>query len=177
MEEGASFEFNYDFLRGVLINERQNSGRLGDLDESFYSKCSEFLNLQENALKNDFTLDGAKVLENSKRLVQELRDARMRKILLKALRDFEANSINSSGLASEEKEFYRSIVSLVSGYKGAKTVEKKEAQGVSLRILADLPKMEMPGGIEAGPFSAGDVVRVDAQAADFLLERKAALKA
>ncbi|HLC38487.1 MAG TPA: hypothetical protein VJI71_03475 [Candidatus Norongarragalinales archaeon] len=174
----AVMELNYDFLRGVLIQERQNGG-LSALDDSFYSKCDDFLKNQDVFLKNSFSLEGARVLENSRKIVNELREARMRKILFKALRDLEANAINSSGLASEEKDFYRSIVSLLNSYKTSVSQQNASvsaSQGVSVRILADLPKMEMADGTESGPFSSGEIVALDESVAGLLLERKAAVR-
>lgn len=170
-------ELNYGFLRGVLIQERQN-GSLSALDDSFYSKCDEFLKTQESSLKNSFSLEGARVLENSKKIIGELKEARMRKILFKALRDLEANAVNSSGLSSEEKEFYRSIVSLLNSYKTSAPVREAVAAsgGVAVKILVDLPKMELPGGVESGPFSSGEIVELEESVAGLLLERKAAAR-
>ncbi|HIH20947.1 TPA: hypothetical protein HA244_06805, partial [Candidatus Micrarchaeota archaeon] len=82
----------------------------------------------------------------------------------------ETNSINSTGLSAEEKEFYRSIISLLSDYS------KKGDSTVRLKILTDLPRIQSPSGL-LGPFTTGQTVSLDVQSAQLLLERKAAERA
>ncbi len=162
---------NYDLLRNMLSSERSQN-QLEPLNEDFFGKCEGFVGVQEKILKDNFSMEQARVLENSKKIVGELKDLRLRKILFKSLRDLETGAINSSGLAVEEKEFYRSLVSMLSEYK--RKQEKKEM--VQLKVLVDLPKLQAPDGSEFGPFSAGEAVSIGIEAAELLLRKNAAEK-
>lgn len=162
---------NYDFLRNMLSSERSQSP-LEQVKEDFFSQCSGFLKLQEAALQQGFSVEQARVLDNSKKIVAELKDIRLRKILFKAFRDLEAGTVNSSGLSSEEKDFYRSVLSLLSQYKQKGFVEEK----VKVRILADLPEMQSPEGGAFGPFSSGQIAALDKAFAELLLQKNAAEK-
>jgi len=171
MEAVELSALDYDSLRTILLQERSQSS-LEPLKEDFFDQCSNFVDLQERLLKEKFSLEQAKILENSKKMVGELRQVRLRKILFKSLKDFETNAINSSGLTADEKEFYRSAVSLVAEYakkSGGKTQSK-------LRILVDLPKIQTPTGETCGPFSAGQTAVLGEEAAELLLQKKVAEK-
>jgi len=162
---------NYDFLRNLLSQERSQSG-LEQLKEDFFLLCSSFVGVQEGVLKESFSLEQARVLENSRKIVGELKDVRLRKILFKAFRDLDANAVNSSGLAKEEKEFYRSILSLLSQYKQKALGEEK----IKVKLLMDLPEMQSPDGVAFGPFQRGAVATLSPATADLLLQKSAAEK-
>jgi len=163
---------NYDFLRNLLSLERSQSG-LELVKEDFFLHCGSFVAIQEGVLKESFSLEQARVLENSRKIMGELKDVRLRKILFKAFRDLEANAVNSSGLAKEEKEFYRSVLSLLSQYKqkGSPAEEK-----VKVKILVDLPEMQSPDGGAFGPFQRGAVAALSPATADLLAQKNAAEK-
>lgn len=171
MEAVEANYVNYDFLRSILTQERSQSG-LESVKEDFFEQCSSFVGMQEGALKSDFSIELARTVENSRKIVGELKDIRIRKILFKAFRDLEAGAVNSSGLAAEEREFYRSVISLLSRYKQKSLAEEK----VSVRILADLPEMQLPDGGFFGPFSAGQTASLLPSVADLLLQKNAAEK-
>ena len=164
-------EINYEFLRMLLLQERSQN-TLETVDDDFFEKISGFVQMQEKLLGDSFSMEQTRILENSKKIYGELKQTRLRKILFKALKDFETNGVNSSGLAHDEKEFYRSIVSLLGEYS-----RKNGAAQVRMKILADLPKIQIPGGSVIGPFAAGEMVSMDGNSAQMLLERKAAEKA
>lgn len=171
MESVEANHVNFDSLRNMLLAERsQNS--LERVKEDFFDQCTAFVSLQEGFLGESFSLEQARVVENSKKIIGELKDVRLRKILFKALKDFEGSSINSSGLAAGEKELYSSLVSLLSLYN-----KKEEKAQVKVRVLSDLPKIQAPDGMAYGPFSAGETVRLKQEIADLLLEKKIAEKA
>jgi len=162
---------NYDFLRNMLSQERSQSN-LEQVKEDFFDQCTSFVKIQEGVLKENFSLEQARVLENSRKIVGELKDIRIRKILFKAFRDLEANAVNSTGLAGGEKEFYRSVISLLSQYKQKSIGEDK----VKIRILSDLPEMQMPDGGSFGPFASGQTASLSPSMADLLLQKNAAEK-
>lgn len=162
---------NYDFLRNTLSLERSQSS-LEQVKEDFFSQCEGFLKAQEGILKEGFSLEQARVVENSRKIVGELKDVRLRKILFKAFRDLEAGAVNSSGLAAEEKEFYRSLLSLLSKYRQKSFVEEK----VKMKVAVDLPEMQSPDGSAFGPFVQGQIVSLSPALAELLLQKNVAEK-
>ncbi|MEM4254824.1 MAG: hypothetical protein QXR53_00645 [Candidatus Norongarragalinales archaeon] len=165
MELSEANYVNYDFLRSVLSSERSQSG-LEQVKEDFFLQCAGFLKVQEDGLRENFSIEQAKVLENSRKIVAEVKDIRLRKILFKAFKDLEAGTVNSSGLSSEEKEFYRSVLSLLSSYKQDKRIE-----GVKVKVLVDLPEMQSPEGGSFGPFSVGQIASLNPLFAELLLQK------
>jgi len=162
-------ELSYDFLRSMLLQER-GQNNLSPIEDDFFDRLGGFVSTQEKILQDNFSIEQSRVVDNSRKLLGELRQTRLRKVLFKALKDFETNSINSTGLSAEEKEFYRSIISLLSDYS------KKGDSTVRLKILTDLPRIQSPSGL-LGPFTTGQTVSLDVQSAQLLLERKAAERA
>ena len=162
-------ELSYDFLRSMLLQERSQNN-LEQISEDFFDRISSFVELQERILGESFSLEQSRVLENSRKIILELKQTRLRKILFKGLKDFETNAINSTGLAREEKDFYRNVIALMSDYS-RKSVESI----VRVKILVDLPKIQSPTGV-VGPFSSGETVSLDQESAQLLLEKKVAEK-
>ncbi|MFH1056555.1 MAG: hypothetical protein V1717_02025 [Candidatus Micrarchaeota archaeon] len=171
VELSSSGSLNYEFLRNLLSQERSQNP-LSSVKEDFFDECERFLQSQERLLREDFSMEKTRVFENSKKIVLELRDVRLRKLLFKAWKDFESSSVNSSGLAFTEKEFYRSLISLLNDFKA-----RGEKDEVKIKILVDLPKLQAPDGSALGPFTAGQIVNLGQQAAELLLQKNAAEKA
>ena len=164
-------ELSYDSLRSLLLQERSQT-ILEPVSEDFFEKFDSYLQIQEKILRESFSIEQARVVDNSKKVFSEIKQMRLRKILFKALKDFESNAINSSGLTGQEKEFYRNTVSLLNAYNK----KSDEPLLVRLKILVDLPKIQTPSAGVIGPFSAGQVVGMEMNTAQMLIERKAAEK-
>jgi len=173
-------EIGYDALRKVLLQERHYA-TLASLEEAFFDQYAGFVKAQEARLKDSFSLEGAREFENTVKAIDSLKETRMQKILFKALRDLQNNSVNSEGLAREEKELYRTLVKILMDYsRGARltVVEAQEARPepptVAVRILNDVKEFIGADALQYGPFSAGQTIQLKKDVAMFLVRKKAA---
>jgi len=179
-------EISFDELRRIQLLEKK-SGSLAPLPESFFADCREWLARQEEELKNGFSLDAARVRDNSSRIFQEIVSLRQQKVLLKALRDLRAGEVSSEGLASEEKQLYTDVLKVLKEFECSmlgrvardKPVAACEPQPefLSVKILQDIPEPFVGAdGKEYGPFTAAQVVRLAREQALSLVRRKAAVE-
>ncbi|MBI5635455.1 hypothetical protein HY993_00655 [Candidatus Micrarchaeota archaeon] len=175
-------ELSFEGLRRIALGEKQSSF-LTKLDEGFYSNYREFLCSQEKSLEKSFSLDSVTVLENSRRVLKDIIKRREQKIFLKALNDYYANSVDSLGLAAQEKDLYSSIISLLVQHDGktsfssnsAPSQKKQEDGAVKLKILVNLP--QFVGATQTiGPFRESQLVELPSLDAQLLLKREVAQK-
>lgn len=173
-------EVGYDALRKVLLQERHYSA-LSALEEDFFDQYAAFVKVQEVRLKESFSLDAAKEFENTVKALDGLKETRLQKILFKALRDLQNNSVNSEGLARAEKELYRTLVKTLMEYSRGSRSPAVEAQEVrpeqptmTVRILNDVKEFIGSDASQYGPFSTGQTVQLKKEIASFLVRKKAA---
>ncbi|MFH0922756.1 MAG: hypothetical protein V1811_01730 [Candidatus Micrarchaeota archaeon] len=175
-------EVGYDALRKVLLQERHYPA-LSALDEGFFDQYSAFVKAQEIRLKESFSLDAVKEFENTIKALDGLKETRLQKILFKALRDLQNDSVNSEGLAREEKELYRTLVKTLMEYSRGTHLTSPEAQEVrpepsvmTVRILNDVKEFIGADASQYGPFSIGQTVQLKKDVASFLVRKKRLLR-
>lgn len=173
-------ELSFEGLRKIALSEKQSSF-LTKLDEGFYSNYQEYLSSQEKSLEKNFSLDSVTVLENSRRVLKDIIKRREQKIFLKALNDYYSSSVDSLGLAAQEKDLYSSIISLLvehdsktsfsNNSAAAKPAQKDKV--IKLKILVNLP--QFVGETQTiGPFKENQLVELPAIDAELLLARDVA---
>ena len=173
-------EVGFEELRRVQLLEK-NQPALSAVPADFFDSVKNFLEKQRELLQRDFSVEAAAAYQNAQKLLREISRRREKKIFLKALTDFQANSVSGEGLAREEKQLYNSLTQIISEYessfapKTASSAEKAEGGFVEVRLLADLPEFVGSSG-QIGPFSASQVAKLPKQDALLLVEQGVAEK-
>ncbi len=169
-----ALETSYDALRQVQMQER-HSPQLAKLEDDFYLRYAAWVAEMEESLKKSFSLDGAKVLENSKGVLSELFELRKQKIFFKALKDFRKGTVSSTGLSGQEKELYTGLVTLLSQYQLATQPAATPPQDAEVEVVSDVPAFVGFDAQPYGPFKAGQKATLPRKQAEFL-ERKGVVK-
>ncbi len=153
-------DLSVDILFSKLAEERK-TGELLPLAKDFYKKTEEYIE-KESSGENSETK--AKQIENFKKLLSEIREKRIQKILI-----YLAYSKKlPSSVPEEEELLYSEIkkqISNISNPQGSKNLK--------VRIVADIPEVVIQTGGKIGPFSKNQIVEVsDKNELDFLLNNK-----
>ncbi|MEK6953682.1 MAG: hypothetical protein AABX01_01635 [Candidatus Micrarchaeota archaeon] len=190
-------EISYDALRKIQMQER-NFGALSALDEDFYEKYNLWIMEQKRLLQVQFSIETLKAFENAKKIIEEVSAKREQKIVLKALKDLRASSVDSSGLSREEKSLYLKLLSMAKEFQesvvlfsekktefkkseslgsSAAATEKTVSERLStIKILVSMGKFVAPDGATYGPFEPSQTVSIESGIAEILIRKGAAKK-
>lgn len=158
-------ETSFEALRKVQLQERHQP-TLVRLEDGFYDEYLDFLAQAEARLKEQFSLDGARALENAGKSLQDVFELRKQKIVFKALKDYQTGSVNTDSLASKEKELYTGLIKLFS--TTSELAKKQSPNAVDVQVLTDIPAFVGLDAKTYGPFKAGQTIQLDAKQAAFL---------
>ena len=174
-------EISFEELRKIHPEEK-HSALLGTLAENYYDVYLDYLEKFYGGLKGDFSMEGAKTYENSKRVFLELVKLRCQKVVLKAFKDT-AGGVSTDGLTFQEKELYLLLLKTFNRYENnlatfkpitTPVQEQSEVKFLKLEVLIDqLPAFVTPLGETLGPFSKGVTVELDEETAKLLVEKGA----
>jgi DNA replication factor GINS len=178
----------YDELYSAWRLEIEYS-ELGSLQSDFYTQVADYLKiLKEESQMVDKKTVKASLLEhelvNVQRMVQELLQARYRKIIKKMVN---GQKIHVEYLAAEEAKLYNGVLpstntysrftqGLLTGQASKVEVEKVMHNRVVLRFLKDVPSIIGADMKSYGPFIAEDVASVPVENAKILVKRDLAKK-
>ena len=181
----ASDDF-FEKLRRIQLSERRHAV-LSQIDDDFYSELKRRL----SALSGEGSFEDNREYRNFCQIGRDIIARRKQKIVAKAQRDLSNNQISSEGLASQEREFYLSMVGLLKRMDSvldAEEHEKKAAEPsgakaasddrtfitVKVRMLSDVPEFVSTDLEPVGPFSRSQVVDLPKEVADLLVNRSLA---
>lgn len=190
-------ELSFEALRKIQLQER-NFGALSALQDDFYEAYSLWVLEQQRALKADFSIERMKAYENSKKILEEIRQKREQKILLKALKDYRNDTVSSDGLAKEEKALYLASISSLKEFEetaaAAINPEKPKTPAIpveiqpsttpqtaepaadvlKVKLLLDIPQFVGIDGTAYGPYADGEVAAIKREVAEILVRKNAA---
>lgn len=168
-------EISFEELRKVHLAEKHSS-ILSQLSEDYFDVYLKYLRDFYTGLKADFSIEGAKTYENSRKVFLELARLRSHKIALKAFRDTRVNGVSSEGLTTQEKELYLSLLKLFNTYEETLSFkpvsQSAQPTAVKLEVLLDVEAFVSPSGSTIGPFSKGSVFEADSDTAALLVEKQ-----
>ncbi len=174
----------------AIYRLEKNSTSLQKIPDNFYSEVKSLLS-QVGEEHHSYLM----------KLISEIQEKRKNKMLIQAMRDFEA----PGNLTSAEKEVYSKITQLLQDYQGKisfpddrikeekQVVEEKKPEGekttlekiatsleeenkVKVKILKPLPEIIGPDGKNYGPFFQDSEVTLPKEVAKILIERGVAKK-
>ncbi|MBU1197702.1 hypothetical protein KJ765_04275 [Candidatus Micrarchaeota archaeon] len=189
-------ELSFDALRKVQLQER-NFSALSKLSDDFYEAHHLWLLEQKRALQGDYSLERLKAFENAKTILTEISEKREQKILLKALKDRKNQSVDSDGLAKEEKGLYLELLKSLSGFEQAVLINEEEQPKTviertitpetlpdakppekplleAVRMLKPLAQFVGTDGAMYGPFKEGQIVSVQKEMAAIFVKKEIA---
>lgn len=178
---------DYSLLRRIQAKERSGE-ELAVLSGDFPDKAREFVRACSEKLEKNFDLVGAREFENSLKILRDINDRRMHKILLKALRARKGAEEETAGLTGEEQKFFQNVVELLrqneerfENILSKKMQAVKEeatlitrAQGHELKFVLDIPCFVGIDLNNYGPFKAGERAVLPESEAELLLKKKLA---
>lgn len=152
------------------------------LSRDFYQRMETYLNglSQDSASMDGHTMQGkllGKERDVSKRLLDELRETRLQKIIDSAK---DGNSIPMEGLTEEEENLAVTLNNALSSFKGSESELKQtplpeaSSELVVVRFLEEIPEIV---GVDLkiyGPYKKEDVGSLPAQNAQGLIKQGAA---
>ena len=170
-------EVGYDALRKVQLQER-NFASLSKIEDDFYDRYVSFLKELRLRLEKEFSLESAKALENSQRVLKDVFEQRKHKLFFKAFRDLKNNAVDSTGLARQEKELYNSLITLLNAFDSLLSEKPVSAdlpkKTVSVEFLVDLPEIaSVDSNNPMGPFQKGQQFDLSEKQASLLAKRGA----
>ncbi len=174
-------EISFEELRKIHLQEK-HSPLLSQLPENFFDTYLAYIDRFYSKLKDEFSMEGSKTYENSRKVFAELVKLRGQKLILKAFKDGKGGGVSSEGLTLQEKELYLSMLRLFAEYDSAllgfKPVPQIEPEApveqiVKVELLVDLPQFVSPSGKTLGPLEKGSVVEVDEATREILVQQGA----
>lgn len=161
----------YEILREFVTKEK-NSQKLAELSEDFFKDARIYLESKARASEGKEDLWE---LDNSRRMLQDLLDARESKLVRLALM-FVRAGVTPGKVMPEEKEFFDRLVDSIRGFQDVRkeTIEGKKEKLSTVAIIKEVPRFVAVNTKEYGPFKEGDVASVPKDNAEMLVKNKMA---
>jgi len=167
-------ELSYDELRKIQARERA-SPVLQGIPEGFYASVVKLISRKNEGLKSNFSLMEEREYESILKVVEDIHERRMQKIVLRAMKS--GGSQEEIALTGEEAVLFEKISKAVSeerngfnGMVGGK--EKSEEERIKrIKILKNLPKFVGTDLKVYGPFKEGDMTELPEKEAQLLVSR------
>jgi DNA replication factor GINS len=158
----------YEALREYVINEK-NSQKLIELPENFFQDVRAYL---ENKSKVSEGKEDLWELDNSRRMLQDLLDAREGKLVKLAL-VFVRAGVTPGKVMSEEKAFFDSLVQSIRAFQKARKegIEGRREELETVAILGEVPKMVGIDMKNYGPFRKGDIASLPRENSQLLISK------
>lgn len=158
----------YETLREFVIREK-NSPKLIELPENFFRDVKAYL---ENKEKVSEGKEDLWELDNSRRMLQDLLDAREGKLVRLAL-VFVRAGVTPGKVMPEEKEFFDSMVESIKRFEDARkdTVEGEREEMDTVAALEDVPRFVGVNMKTYGPLRKGEIARVPRDNSQLLVSK------
>ncbi len=188
---GEEIKITYDTLFDILRREKDRKD-LQKLDENFFANVASYFNDKKSILEkiDNYSEDEADriktQIQNAKRIVREIYNAREKKIVEKAIIKARTKSdiITTENMLDEEKELFNSLVEILSkerdnvlskiikGDRIPKKVKEKQEvkkKGVLVRFLVQIPEFVGMDGENYGPFNPDEIALLPEKIANILI--------
>jgi DNA replication initiation complex subunit (GINS family) len=156
----------YESLREFARKEK-SSQKLTELPESFFHEARSYL---ENKAMASQGKEDMWELDNSRRVLQDLLDAREGKLVNLAL-IFVRAGVTPGKLLPEEKNLFDSMVMSIRDFQEARK-QAVEGKGEDMQTIACLDEVPAFVGVDMktyGPLSKGDIAMVPKENSDLLV--------
>ncbi len=162
----------YETIRNFTKEEKEGT-KLVKLPEDFFAQVREYLEKKEAMGREKNNLWE---LQSARRVLEDLLEARERKIVTLALYSVRSGMIPEN-LAPEEKEFFEAVKERINQFRKKRkgVLEGGNGEGKGLVVIReDLPEFVGLDLQTYGPYSKGDIVTLPGESIKLLLGKKAA---
>ena len=154
----------YESLRKIVTEERSKNTFMS-LPDDFFSQAAAYLKDKEKVGTDKWEL------ESAKRMLQDLLEAREKKILMASLYFSRVGTV-PEGMTAGEKGFFDKIVaSLKEFQKGRGSLAGPAAEGKTVELLQDVPEFVAPDMKTYGPSKKGEAATLPAEVAELLVKK------
>jgi DNA replication initiation complex subunit (GINS family) len=158
----------YETLREYVIKEK-NTPKLTELPDNFFQDVRAYL---ESKAKVSEGKEDLWELDNSRRMLQDLLDARESKLVKLAL-VFVRAGVTPGKVMPEEKVLFDSLVQSIKAFQDARkeSVEGQREEAETVAILDEVPRFVGINMKTYGPFKKGDIARVPRDNSQLLISK------
>ena len=181
----------YSELRKVQLEEK-SSNDLYPVDPDMYVRAYEYISQLKEALLKDWDVSKARELENITKLLKDIENRRVEKLLKLAYNEVYNGFDPPKSLTREEEKFYIDLKHVIhefmvnlESYSKRKTEVKMNPETdnnlnnspqnkddlIKVKVLKELPPFKSVSGVTLGPFSEGEVVEFPKLEAQVLIKR------
>ncbi|MHA1859564.1 MAG: DNA replication complex subunit Gins51 [Candidatus Asgardarchaeia archaeon] len=159
----------YDELRKVQIEERK-SATIVNLPPDFYRKINAYIKKIRDELVKKWDPVKARELENTLKVLGEIKKRRAEKILILAFNQVFNGIDEEVSLTDEEKTLLNRAVGVVRSFKEDSEKVEKEKNTLKIRALKSMPSFKGMDGEEYGPFREGEIYEVPPKEGEVLIK-------
>ena len=158
----------YETIREYVIKEK-NSQKLIELPDNFFQDIRTYL---ESKARVSEGKEDLWELDNSRRMLQDLLDARESKLVKLAL-VFVRAGVTPGRVMPEEKAFFDSLVQNIKAFQEARkeSIEGQREDMETVAILEEVPRFVGINMKTYGPFKKGDIARVPRDNSQLLISK------
>jgi DNA replication initiation complex subunit (GINS family) len=158
----------YETIRELVIKEK-NSQKLIELPENFFEEVKAYL---ENKEKVSEGKEDLWELDNSRRMLQDLLDARESKLVKLAL-VFVRAGVTPGKVMPEEKAFFDHQVDGIRRFQEARksVLEGQREEMETIAVLEDVPRFVGVNMKTYGPLKKGEITRVPKDNSQLLVSK------
>jgi DNA replication initiation complex subunit (GINS family) len=162
------FLLTYETIRKLVIEEK-NSPKLIELPDNFFQDIKAYI---ENKAKVSEGKEDVWELDNSKRMLQDLLDAREGKLVKLALIYVRAG-VTPGKIMPEEKAFFDSLVENIRNFQDSRkeTLGGQREESETVAILDEVPKFVGINMKTYGPLKKGDIARIPKENSQLLISK------
>jgi DNA replication initiation complex subunit (GINS family) len=168
-------ELSYDELRKIQARERA-SPVLQSIPDGFYASVMKLIAKKSESLKSNFSLAEAREYESMLKVLEDIHERRMQKIVLRAMKS--GGGQEEIAPTKEEGELFEKISKAVVGERerfnsiaGGGESKAGEERIKRIKILKNLPKFVGTDLKVYGPFREGDSAELPEKEAQLLVSR------
>ena len=158
----------YETIREFVIKEK-SSQKLIELPENFFQDIKAYL---ESKARVSEGKEDLWELDNSRRMLQDLLDARESKLVKLAL-VFVRAGVTPGKVMSEEKAFFDSLVQNIKAFQETRkeSIEGQKEEMETVAVLEEVPRFVGVNMKTYGPFKKGDIARVPRDNSQLLISK------
>jgi DNA replication initiation complex subunit (GINS family) len=178
------YTLDYDELRRVYRVEMR-SPNLTKLNENFYKELKKFLSEEKKKyaeeMQDSFSPTPLKKLNNLKKMIEKIREIRLKKCMNLCLMYSRTNDFQSEGLIDFEIDFAKGIIKLIDKQNeqtdmiyGLTKKQKKESKSslIKVKFLQSIPAFIGSDMKEYGPYETSQICELPEDVCKILESKK-----
>ena len=176
------YVLDYDELRRIYRLESKST-KLSKLNKNFYKYVKKYFISEKNkyisSIETSFSNNSLKRIENLKKIINKIREIRLKKCMNLCLMYSRTNQFKEDGLIDFEVDFAKSMIKLIDKqteytkilFGQTKNKKEKEVNLIKVKFLEDVPSFVGADMKEYGPFEKNKVCELPEDVCKILSSR------